>query len=95
LQAANPPTSSFSKSFIHSGKNEEVDPQGHYMVKGETAHHYSLNVNILGKAAVLHFALALFCGWGHANSARRLFGIAVLMSSSHRLPTKGNARTPV
>jgi hypothetical protein len=44
-----------------------------------------LNVNILGKAAVLQFVLALFCSWGCANSACRLLSIAMLMSSSHRL----------
>jgi hypothetical protein len=27
----------------------------------------SLNVNNLGKADILHFALAVFCGWGHAK----------------------------
>jgi hypothetical protein len=40
---------------------------------------------MLGKVAVLHFALTPFCGWGCANSAYRLFDIAVLLSSSHRL----------
>jgi hypothetical protein len=32
--------------------------------KWVTCDGYSLDVNILGKAAVLHFALSLFCGWG-------------------------------
>jgi hypothetical protein len=44
-----------------------------------------MNVNILGKTDVLHSALAPFFSWGHANSICRLFDIAVLMSSSHRL----------
>jgi hypothetical protein len=46
---------------------------------------YSLNVNILGKTAMLPFTLALFCDWSCANSACRLFDIAVLMSNSHSL----------
>jgi hypothetical protein len=29
-----------------------------------TCDHFSLNVNILGKTAVLHFALTPFCSWG-------------------------------
>jgi hypothetical protein len=45
---------------------------------GEVGTPYSLNVNILGKAAMLHFALAPFCSWGCANSACRLLDIAVL-----------------
>jgi hypothetical protein len=28
---------------------------------------YSLNVNNLGKKAVLHFAFSPFCGWGHTK----------------------------
>jgi hypothetical protein len=39
---------------------------------GETCNCYSLNVNILGKAAVLHFALTLFCGWGHAKLSLKI-----------------------
>jgi hypothetical protein len=35
--------------------------------KGETYNRNSLHVNILGKAAVLHFALTPFCGWGYAH----------------------------
>jgi hypothetical protein len=31
----------------------------------ETCNPTSLNINILGKAAVLHFAL--LCSWGHAK----------------------------
>jgi hypothetical protein len=80
--------SSFSKSFIYSGKQgggATVLGEGCDIITGETCDPYSLNVNSLGKAAVLHFALAHFCGWGRANSAYKLFGIAVLMSSSHRL----------
>jgi hypothetical protein len=37
------------------------------MVRKETCDPTSPNVNILGKAVVLHFALALFCSWGHAK----------------------------
>jgi hypothetical protein len=47
---------------------------------------YSLHVNILQRAAVLHFALTPFCSWGLCQIlAYRLFAIDVLMSSSHRL----------
>jgi hypothetical protein len=38
---------------------------------------YSLNINILVKTTVLHFALTSFCSWGCANSDCRLFDIAV------------------
>jgi hypothetical protein len=51
---------------------------------GGTCDCYSLDVTILGKAAVLHFTLTPFCSWGCANPACRLFDIAVLMSRSHR-----------
>jgi hypothetical protein len=57
----------------------------HDIVTGRTCHRYCLNINTLGKAAVLHFALAHFCGWGCANSACRLFETVVLMSSFHNL----------
>jgi hypothetical protein len=39
--------------------------EGHDIVTRENYNSYSLKVNILGKADVLHFALTLFCGWGH------------------------------
>jgi hypothetical protein len=44
------------------------------IVTRETCNHYSLNINILGKMAVLHFALVLFCGWGHAKLSLKLIG---------------------
>jgi hypothetical protein len=37
------------------------------MGTGGACHRYSPDVDILGKAAVLHFALTPFCGWGHAK----------------------------
>jgi hypothetical protein len=43
------------------------------------------NVNILGKAAVLHFALYSSVAGAMPNSAYRLFDTAVLMSRSHTL----------
>jgi hypothetical protein len=68
----NPPpenlTSSFRESFISSGKQgggATVLQEGHDIVTRETCAPTSLNLNNLGKAAVLHFAL--FCGWGHAD----------------------------
>jgi hypothetical protein len=64
LANSQPTISSFSKSFIHSGKKgggTTVLREGHDIVTGETCDHYSLNINILGKAAMLHLALALFC----------------------------------
>jgi hypothetical protein len=51
---------------------------------GGTCDCYSLDVTILGKAAVLHFTLTPFCSWGCANPACKLFDIAVLVSHSHR-----------
>jgi hypothetical protein len=39
----------------------------------------------LRKTAMLHFSLPPFCSWGCANSAHRLFHIAVLTSISHKL----------
>jgi hypothetical protein len=41
---------------------------------GETCHRYSLNVNILGKASVLHFALTPFCGLGCAKLSLQIIG---------------------
>jgi hypothetical protein len=52
--------SSFSKSFISSGKHEggaRVLREGHDIVIGETCIPTSLKVNNLGKAAVLNFEL--------------------------------------
>jgi hypothetical protein len=83
-----PTTSSFSKSFIYTckqGGGAMVLGEGHDIVTRETWDSYSLKINILGKAAVLHYALTPFCSWGCANSACRLLDVAMLMSSSHRL----------
>jgi hypothetical protein len=51
--------SSFSKSFIPSGKQggAVVLGEGHDIVTGETCAPAPLNVNNLGEAAVLHFPL--------------------------------------
>jgi hypothetical protein len=60
--------SSFSESFISTGKQESgatVLREGRDIVTRETCVPASLNVNNLGKVAVLHFAL--FCCWGHAK----------------------------
>jgi hypothetical protein len=57
----------FSKSFISSGKQEggaTVLGEEHDTVTRETCIPTSLNINNLGKAAVLHLA-SFFCGWGH------------------------------
>jgi hypothetical protein len=78
--------STSSEFIIYTGK-QEVKQQfwraGVDIVTGRTCDRYSLNINTLGKADMLHFALTPFCSWGCANSACRLLGIAVLMSSSH------------
>jgi hypothetical protein len=52
------PESSFSESFISSGKQEEEQQfsERRDIVTRETCVPTSLNINILGKAAVLHFA---------------------------------------
>jgi hypothetical protein len=56
------------------------------VIRMGTCNHNSLDVNILGKAAVLHFALTPFCSWRPVPiPAYRLSDIAVLMSSFHRL----------
>jgi hypothetical protein len=68
-----------SEFIIYSGKKGG----GATVLRGG-GHDYSLNVNIFGKTAVLHFVLTPYCGQGCANSACGLLGIAVLMSSSHR-----------
>jgi hypothetical protein len=47
--------------------NKKVEQHGHDIVTKETCLPTSLKVNNLGKAAVLHFALALFCSWGCAK----------------------------
>jgi hypothetical protein len=51
--------------------------------RGGTSDCYSLHVNILQKAAVLHFALDPFYTWGLCQSQPA--NLAVLMSSSHKL----------
>jgi hypothetical protein len=70
-QILNPsPASSFSESFIYSGKQgggARVLWEGHDIVPRETRHPTSPNVNNLGKASVLHFAFTTFCSWGHAK----------------------------
>jgi hypothetical protein len=69
------------ESLLCTVANKEVEQKfwwGGGRETGGTCDHYSLNINILGKSAVLHFALASFCGWGCANSTCRLLGIAVL-----------------
>jgi hypothetical protein len=53
------PSTLFSKSFLSSGKQgggATVLREGHDIVTGETCVLTSLNVNNLGKAAVMHFA---------------------------------------
>jgi hypothetical protein len=79
--------SSFSKSFISSGKQgggATVLREGCDTVTRETC---IPTVNNLGKAAVLLFAFSLLAG-AVPNSAYRSLGTAVLMSSSHNpLPT--------
>jgi hypothetical protein len=58
--------SSFSKSFI----NKEVEQQflgGGDIVTRETYDPTSLNINNLGKAAVLHVAFTPFWSWGYAK----------------------------
>jgi hypothetical protein len=46
--------------FLGTGGNCD-----HFLGTGGNCDHFSLNVNILGKTAVLH--LAHFCGWGCAK----------------------------
>jgi hypothetical protein len=68
-QLINPPTF-FSELFIYGGEQgggATVLGEGCDIVTGENCDCYSLNVNILGKAAVLPFALAPFCGLGYAR----------------------------
>jgi hypothetical protein len=50
---------------------------------GVTCDRHTLHINILRKAAVLHFALTTFCSWGLCQSQPA--NMAVLMSSFHRL----------
>jgi hypothetical protein len=89
--AASAASSTSSEFIIYSGKQgggATVLGWGmtlQLLVTGGTGNCYFLNINILGKAAMLHFALIPFCGWGCASSACRLLGIAVLMLNSHRL----------
>jgi hypothetical protein len=67
--------SSFSESFISSGKQGggvTVLEEGRDIITRETCIPASLNVNNLGKAVVLHFAL--FCGWGSAKLSLPIIG---------------------
>jgi hypothetical protein len=62
--------SSFGESFTYSvkqGGGATVLMEGCDIVTRETCNPYSLKVNVLGKAAVLHFALTHFCSWGRAK----------------------------
>jgi hypothetical protein len=84
--------SSFSESFIPSGKQGEAVVLGEEgdTVTGETCIPAFLNTNNLGEAAVLHF---LFCGQGCANLNLQInilgkaieLHLTLLMSSSHGL----------
>jgi hypothetical protein len=59
--------SSFRESFMSSvkqGGGTTVLREGCDIVTRETCTPTSLNVNNLGKAAVLQFAFAPFCSWG-------------------------------
>jgi hypothetical protein len=49
-----------------------------------TCDHFSLNVNILGKAVVLH--LVHFCSWGCAKLSLQFFDTAVVMYSASTSP---------
>jgi hypothetical protein len=53
--------SSFRESFIQRS-GARVLREGHDIVTRETCVPTSLNISNLGKAAVLQFAFALFCG---------------------------------
>jgi hypothetical protein len=67
--------SSFRKSFISSGKQggrATVPGEGHDIVTRETCVPTSLNINNLGKAAVLHFAF--FCSWGPTKLSLPIIG---------------------
>jgi hypothetical protein len=69
------PMSYFNKSFISSGKQgggATVLGDRSDIVRRETCVPTSLNINNLGKAAVLHFAL--FCGWGHTKLSLPIIG---------------------
>jgi hypothetical protein len=67
--------SSFRESFIYSGKQgggAVVLREGCDIVTRETCVPTSLNINNLGKAAVLHFAL--FHSWGHTKLSLQIIG---------------------
>jgi hypothetical protein len=69
--------SSISKSFISSGKQgggATVLWEGCDIITKETLIPTSLNINNLGKSAVLHFTLALFGSWGHAKLSLPIIG---------------------
>jgi hypothetical protein len=77
--------SSFTESFMSSGKQgggATVLWEGCDIVTRETCVLLlSLNVNNLGKAAVLHFAL--FCGWGHPKFSLLIIGNSCAYVKSH------------
>jgi hypothetical protein len=57
-----------------------------YYQETGTCHRCSLDVSILGKAAVLHSALTPFCGWGLCPSQPADYWAQLcFMSGSHRL----------
>jgi hypothetical protein len=87
-------------SLLYTMVNKEIEQQfcggGRDIVvlgNGGTCNRYPLDVNILGKAAVLHFALTPFCSCGLCQSQPA--DMAVLMSSSHRLLTLCFPQPPV
>jgi hypothetical protein len=72
-----------SASLLYPVVNKEVE--GHDIVTRETCIPTSLNLNNLGKAAVLH--PAPFCGWGHAKLSLLIIGhscVYVSSSTPHR-----------
>jgi hypothetical protein len=72
------------------GGRATVLGEGGDTVTRETCVPTSLNLNNLGKAAVLHFAL--FCGWGHAKLSLLIIGhsythVKFSQDSHNPLPT--------
>jgi hypothetical protein len=76
-----------SANLLYPVVNKEVAflGEGHDIVTRETCIPTSLNVNNLGKAAVLHFCLLVSSvAEAMPNQACRSLSTTVLMASSHR-----------
>jgi hypothetical protein len=71
-ETLHPPSASLLCPVVKKEVEQQFSGRGRDSVTRETCIPASLNVNNLGKAVVLHFAL--FCGWGSAKLSLPIIG---------------------